>query len=76
MMVRAYTLTIIGKNQNPDAWLMQPEHSYWVTMTGQPPALTILYMYCKSDTEMSSHYIHLKVSNFITMWGKSSQHQL
>ena len=36
-------------------WLEPPVLCHWATTAGQPPALTILYMYCTSGTECLSH---------------------
>ena len=36
-------------------WLEPPVLCYWATTTGQPPALTILYMYCTGGTECLRH---------------------
>ena len=35
-------------------WLEPPVLCHWATTAGQPPALTILYMYCTSGTECLS----------------------
>ena len=37
-----------------DTWLEPPVLCHWATATGQPPALTILYMYCTGGTECLS----------------------
>ena len=40
------------RNQIQDTWLVQPVLCHWATTTRQPPAPTILYMYCTGGTEM------------------------
>ena len=41
-----------AKNWTQDTWLTQPVLCHWATTTGQPPVLTILYLYCTGGTEM------------------------
>ena len=36
-------------------WLEPPLLCHWATTTGQPPTLTIFYMYCTGGTECLSH---------------------
>ena len=43
-------------------WLEPPVLCHWATTTGQPPTLTILYVYCTGGTEMPRS---------ISIWGIS-----
>ena len=42
----------VAGNLTQDTWLVQPVLCHWATTTGQPPAPTILYMYCIGGIEM------------------------
>ena len=44
------------RSQTQDTWLEPPVLCHWATTTGQPPALTILYMYCTGGTEIPQSY--------------------
>jgi len=51
---------VATEEPNPGyTWFVQPVLSHWATTTEQPPALTILYIYCTCATEMPrSHTWH------------------
>ena len=45
------------QNRTQDTWLEPPVLCHWATVTKQPPALTILYVYCTGGTEMPQSHI-------------------
>ena len=46
------------RESNPGhPWLEPPVLCHWATTAGQPPALTILYMYCTGGTECLSRNV-------------------
>ena len=48
----------VTQNWTQDTWFVQPVRFHWAISAGQPPALTILYMYCTGGIEMPHAVTH------------------